>query len=178
MATATKGRFFPVVAANLGTSQTFAGFNEVTLNISGASPWLGQLGQVFEEDGKAYRLVQFSEATVASAAGTPAYWLSRAAFTVTSDESDGESGINGIAGGFLGVQTNQYYCFIQVGGLQVTVTDGNQVPGAACIGSTTDGVFDTMLVGAATWQGQPVGIANVTDSGTVGSMYWILGNQI
>lgn len=172
------GRFFPVVGVNLGTATSFATYNEVTLNISGPSPWLGQLGQVFEENGKAYRLVQFSEATVASAAGTPAYWLDRSAFTVTSDESDGESGINGIAGGFLGVQTNQYYCFVQVAGLQSIVTDGNAVPGSACIGSTSDGVFDTMLVGAATWQGQPVGISNSTDSSTAGTMYWILGNQL
>lgn len=173
------GRFFPVQSIALGPGNAFTNtYAALDYTGNGQYTLAGLLGAVVEDHGKVYRLVQHSEATVASAAGTPAYWLVRASNTVTSDESDGESGINGVAGGYLGVVTNQYYCWLQMGGLQSIVTDGNAVPGSACIGSTTDGVFDAMLVGAATWQGLPVGISNSTDSSTAGTMYWLLGSVL
>lgn len=179
MASYNNGRFFPVIGLHLGATGAFSTFNESTLSNSGIGPFLGQLGMVIEADNKVYRLVKFDNgAAVASAAGTPAYWSDRSSYVVTSDASASESGINGVAGGFLGVVTDLYYCFIQIGGLQSIVTDGNAVPGSACIGSATDGVFDSMLVGSATWLAHPVGISNSTDVATAGTMYWLLGSML
>lgn len=176
---ANNGRFFPVQTMHLGPTGSVTTFNEATLN-NGFGPFAGQLGMVLEQNGNVYRLVQFlnTGAEVAALAGIPAYWLVRANFTVTADSSDSESGINGVAGGMLGVTTLAYYCFLQIGGLQTVVTDTNFVAGCAAIGSATDGVFDSMLVGSATWLAHPVGISNATDSGTVGTMYWLLGSML
>lgn len=180
MASYNNGRFFPVVTMHLGSTGAFATFNESTLSNSGSGPFLGQLGMVIEANGKVYRLVQFDNGTgnVASVAGGPAHWKDRSSFVVTSDQTDAESGINGVAGGFLAAVTDLYYCFVQMGGLQTIVTDTNFVAGCAAIGSATDLVFDSMLVGSATWLANPVGISNATDSGTAGTMYWILGMML
>ncbi len=168
------GRFFPIQTIHLGRAGTYASFNEPTLPIGGL------LGAVVEDAGKVYRLVKFDNGTgnVASAAGGAAHWKTRASFIVTSDQTDHESGVNGIAGGFLGVVTDLYYCFVQIGGLQAVITDGNATKGSCAVGTTTDLTFGNMADGAANWASLPFGIYNADDVSTAGTMYWLLGNVL
>lgn len=164
------GRFFPVQIMHLGAVGTIAGFNEATL------PFAGQLGMVIELGSKCYRLVKFDNGTgnIASAAKGAAHWKDRSTFTVTSDQTDAESTINGVAGVFLGVVTDGYYCFIQIGGYVLFTTGGSVVDGDLCIGTSTDLVFATQ--GAVNTL--PVIVANATDSGSDGTGYLILGNLL
>ncbi len=170
------GRFFPVLGVNLGSAGTFAAFNEATLNISGPSPWLGQLGQVFEENGKCYRLVQFDNGTgnVASVDGGAAHWKTRASNIVTSDYTDAEAPLNGVAGAFLGVITDQYYCFVQMGGVQAVVVDTTCAAGTALIATTTD---LTLVATTTNTKGNQLiyGISYGTNTTTSANMYWNLG---
>lgn len=176
---ASSGRFFPVMGVNLGSAGTFAGFNEQTLNISGPSPWLGQLGQVFEEDGKCYRLVQFDNGTgnVASTDGGAAHWKTRASFIVTSDQTDAEASLNGVAGGFLRVVTDQYYCFVQMGGVQAVTTDTTASAGTALIATTTD---LTLVATTTNTKGNQLiyAISYGTNTTTSANAYWVLGHLI
>lgn len=179
MASATVGRFFPVQHQHVGATGVISTMNESTLNNGGAGPWLGQLGQVVEEAGKCYRLVQFDNGTgnVASAAGGVAHWKTRASFIVTSDQTDAEASLNGVAGGFLGVQTDQYYCFIQMGGTQAVTTDTTQSAGTALIASTTD---LTLVATTTNTKGNQLiyAISYGTVSTTSVNVYWVLGNLL
>ena len=179
------GRFFPVQSIHLGSVGTFAGFNEqycplLTAGFT-ANTANGQLGMIVEDSGKAYRLVQFDNGSgdVASVAGYNAFWKTRASFVVTMDETDSEAGVNGVAGGFLAAITDQYYCFIQVGGVQLVKTDGSADVGDAGCGAAADGILTTMAPGGANWIGLPVGIFYTADgAGSTAYMYWLLGNLI
>jgi hypothetical protein len=170
---AISGRFFPVQTIHLGQVGTFAGFNEATLPIPGL------LGAICEDDGKVYRLVQFDNGTdnVASIAGNAAHWKTRASSIVTMDKSSGEFASNGVAGGFLGVITDQYYCFVQCGGLQTLKTDGNADAGEILCGDTSD--TDGVLIPVAAATSLPVAICQTADgNGTTAPSYWILGNLL
>jgi len=165
------GRFFPVQIMHLGSVGTIAGFNESTL------PFAGQLGMVIEVGNKVYRLVKFDNVTgnVASAAGGAAHWKTRASFIVTSDQTDAEAGVAGVAGGFLGVVTDGNYCFVQIGGVQSVTTDGNADAGDIAVGTSTDLTF-AGVTGAAAPYFYPVGVFYTADgSGTTADMYWSLG---
>jgi hypothetical protein len=135
---ASIGRTVLLNGVDLGPTGLVSSFNESAL------PKGGQLGQIYEADGKFYRLVQFDNGdAVASAAGNAAYWKTKSSYIVTSDESASEganaSGENAVAGGFLGVLTDQYYGFIQMGGDQASVYVDNAVAGSMLSGGTTDG---------------------------------------
>lgn len=167
------GRFFPVQIMHLGPVGTFAGFNEATL------PFAGQLGMIIQDEDKVYRLVKFDNGTgnVASVAGNAAHWHTRASYVVTMDKSSGEFGSNGIAGGFLGVVTDGYYCFIQIGGLQTLKTDGNADAGEILCGDTSD--TDGVLIPVAAATSLPVAVCHTADgSGTTAPCYWLLGNLL
>lgn len=174
---ATAGRFFPVQGISLGTATSLDTYNESTLNISGASPWLGQLGQVVEENAKVYRLVQFDNGTgdVASAAGGVAHWKTRASYIVTSDQTDAQASLNSVAGGFLRIVTDQYYCFVQLGGVQAVTVDTTAAAGTALIASTTD---LTLVATTTNTKGNQLiyGISYGTNSTTSANVYWVFGN--
>lgn len=170
---AVSGRFFPVQTIHLGPLGTYADFNESAL------PMGGQLGMLTEDDGKVYRLVQFDNGAgnVASIAGNAAHWSTRASYIVTMDKSSGEMASNGIAGGFLRVVTDQYYCFLQCGGLQTLKTDGNADAGEILCGDTAD--TDGVLIPVAAATSLPVAICQTADGGgTTAPCYWILGNLL
>ncbi len=186
MAAAT-GRFFPVQIMHLGPVGTFAGFNVATLGGDGtvasgdSGPWAGQLGQVVEDSGKCYRLVQFDNGAgnVASVAGGAAVWKTRASFIVSSDGSDSEAALNCIAGAFLAAITDQYYCFIQMGGVQAVVTDTTQAAGTALIAPAT--TTDMTLVATTTnTKGNQLiyAISYGTVSTTSVTVYWVFGNLL
>jgi hypothetical protein len=172
------GRYFPYMGIHLGTATSFATFNESTLNASGAGPWLGQLGMVVEEGNKVYRLVKFDSGTnaVASAAGGVAHWKDRDNYIVTSDHASAQATTNGIAGGFLGVQTTLYYCFVQLGGKQAVTVTTTAAAGTVLIGSTTD----LTLIAAATTSGNAVqyAVSYGTNSTTSANVFWLLGNLL
>jgi hypothetical protein len=171
---AVSGRFFPVQTLHLGPTGTVAGCNISSLLLP------GQLGMVVEIAGKVYRLVQFDNGAgnVASAATMAAHWHTRASFIVTSDKSSGEMASNGIAGGFLGVLTDQYYGFIQIGGLQTLLTNGSaNAAGDLLAGSTGDNDGTLVIVAAATQL--PVAVCQAGDGGgTTNAAYWLLGTTL
>lgn len=172
------GRFFPVQMFHLGQTGALATFNESALSNNGNGPFLGQLGQVLESDGKAYRLVQFDNGVgnVAAIAGGVVHWKDRANFVVTSDQTDAQATINSVAGATLMVVTDQYYCFIQIGGLQ-SVKTATCSAGGVGVGSVTDNTFAITASGTA-----PVGVeyavAYSSDSGGFASFYWVLGSLL
>jgi hypothetical protein len=110
---------------------------------------LNPLGILYRHsNGKLYRYVKFDNGSgnVASAAGGAAYWLYAPAagvYTVTSDESDGVGLANGVAGVFGGVVTDQYYCFVQVGGVVTAAKTANTTTtvGWKCMGRAGDITF-------------------------------------
>lgn len=165
------GRFFPVQTIHLGQVGTFAGFNEITLPIGGA------LGMVVEDNGKVYRLVKHDDGAgnVATTAKFVAHWKTRASFVVSSDQSDAQAGINGVAGGYLGVITDGRYCFIQMGGVQDVLVQAATAAGDTMIGSTTDGTLNRMPNANATYDGLPVAVAYTAISGGSANVYWLLG---
>lgn len=173
------GRFFPTFGHHLGQAGTYAGFNESTLNNGGAGPFLGHLGQVVEDGGKVYRLVQFDNGTgdVASVAGGAAHWKTRASYIVTSDQTDAEASLNGVAGGFLRVVTDQYYCYVQLGGVQAVVTDTTASAGTALIATTTD---LTLVATTTNTKGNQLiyAISYGTNSTTSANAYWVLGTLL
>lgn len=121
------GRSFLVQHLHLGPTGSVLSFSETTLNNGGAGPWLGQLGQVFEQNGKFYRLVQGDvDSDVDYIDGGVAYWHDKSNYIVTADASEGEAGANGIAGGThkamdVSVVGADRYFFIQCGGDQAAV---------------------------------------------------------
>lgn len=173
------GRFFPTHGHHLGPTGAFSTFNESTLNNGGAGPFAGHLGQVVEDNGKVYRLVQFDNGVgnVASVAGGAAHWKTRASFIVTSDQTDAQATVNGIAGGFLGVVTDQYYCYVQIGGVQAVVVDTTCAAGAVLTGTTTDltlvAITTNTLGNQVQW-----GVSYGTNTTTSANMYWLLGNLL
>lgn len=161
-----RGSFFPVQTHDLGPTGSFASFNEATL------PHAGKLGSVVEDNGKVYRLVQHSDGTgaVATASGWVAHWEDKANFLVTSDQTDAETAIAGVAGAYLGVVTDQNYCWIQIGGDGPCGTSAAGAIGDPLSGGTTDGVLTInteLLFG-------PI-VAVKLDASATGNVRWNLG---
>jgi len=180
MPTATVGRYFPVQHQHLGATGSFTTFSETTLNNGGAGPWLGQLGQVIEDSGNLYRLVKFDSGSgvVASVAGGVAHWKTRASFIVTSDQTDAQASLNGVAGAFLAAAiTTLNYCYIQIGGLQALVTNTTASAGTALTGTTTDqtlvAITTNTLGNQLVWA-----ISYGTNSTTSANCYWLIGNTL
>ena len=105
------------------------------------------LGSLYRENGKVWRYVQFDNGIgdVASVAGGAAVWKTldppNGTFVVSSDYTDA-IGKNLVAGIFGGVVTDQYYTYIQVGGIATAVLDftgisgdkvANSAPGCKCV---------------------------------------------
>lgn len=104
------------------------------------------IGSKIRWKGNTYRYVKFDNGTsnVASAAKGAAHWktltptTSPPVATVTSDQTDACFGVNGVAGIFLGVITDQYYGWIQVGGQAQVTAGAGTVEGDQLVGGTTD----------------------------------------
>lgn len=178
------GRFFPVTGLSLGIATSFATVNVQYLGNAGdgnsnSGPFAGSLGQVVEDSGKCYRLVQHDKGSgsVASVAGGAAHWKTRASFIVTMDQTDAQASLNSVAGGYLGVVTDQYYTFIQMGGVQAVVTDTTCAAGKNLIGTTTDG---TLVAGTTNTKGDQLtyAISYGTNTTTSANAYWVLGNTL
>jgi hypothetical protein len=143
----------------LGPTGSVATYNEASLPTGMA----GQLGKVVEVGDKKYRLVKFDNGTsnVASVAGGVAHWMDKSAYKVTSDYSDAEAALGSVAGGFLGVVTDGYYCYIQCGGDQAAVVvNTSTAKGNALGASSTDLTLDPCAADTTT----QVAIALADDS--------------
>lgn len=158
MAVAPQGRFFPVVGVNLGIYTSFRTVNVSALGgdgtvASGTGPAFGSLGQIFEDNGRVWRLVKFDNGTgdVAAIDGGVLYWKDKSAFTVTSDASDSECLANGVAGGCHVVAVDLNYIFIQIGGDQAAVVAAaSAVKGDHATGhASTDNVLTRTAGGTA-----------------------------
>lgn len=163
---------------SLVPSSTVAGLNVAELDHP------GDLGKVFELDGKQYRIVKHDAGTgsVATVAGGSAYWKAydpgAGTFTVTMDQTDALYGLNSVAGGYLGVVTDDYYCAIQVGGRQTGVTvAASTAVGDQLSGSATDGVLARTAVSTAAVN-YPVAIAETAVSSNTSTVRWMLGAQL
>lgn len=165
------GRTFGVQHVHLGPTGNVRTASFDALSNGGFGPFTGQLGQIFEQDAKFYRLVKFDNGTgnVASIDGGVAYWLTKATYVVTTDASDSEALANGVAGGTHAVITDAYYFFIQCGGDQAAVVvaastvASDQMSGHA----STDNVLTRTAAGTASVN-VPVAIA-LTTRGTTTS---------
>lgn len=120
------------------------------------------LGILYRHKGAIYRYVKFDDgAAVAAAAGGVAHWdvldPDDGKFTVTSDYSDGV-GKNAIAGVFLNAVTDQYYTWIQVGGVVDAFVAALTAIGDVMIYNATDLYFDRCAADAAV-TGMPFGVA-------------------
>lgn len=96
------------------------------------------------KDGKIYKYVQFDNGAgnVASAANNLAYYKDSTMLVVTSDYSDANA--SQVAGVFLGVVTDQYYCWIQIGGVAtLSCSTSNPTDGAYLKAVSTDGKVNT-----------------------------------
>ena len=153
------GRTFLVQHLHLGSQGNVRTFKSATLGgtvTSGVGPWLGQLGQIFEQDGKFFRLVKDSaDNDVDYIDGGVAYWDDKANYVVTADASEGEALANGVAGGtHVAVDVSAegvLYFFIQVGGDQAAVVvAASTVAGDHMTGhASTDNVLTRTAAGTA-----------------------------
>lgn len=122
-------------------------------------------GRVIQYAGKKFRYVQFDNGTenLAPASGKAVYWKTltpeSGIFIVTNDESDG-LGINMCAGHLQdSVVTDQYYTWIQVGGVVVdAIVAASTVADDKMIGGSTNGQLER-LANNATSTYKTVGIA-------------------
>jgi hypothetical protein len=180
----TTGRFFPVQTVHLGRGGTFANYNEsdVVMGPLGFSTPDAQLGMCVENAGNVYRKVQKANTVdVATVAGSAAVWKDYANMKVSSKASESQAGVNGVAGGFLGVITNNNYCFIQIGGLQTVTTDGADGGAAAgdmMIGLATDVTMTHKDVGSENLQQIPFGVAWAAESAGTTLIRWLIGNLL
>jgi hypothetical protein len=114
------GRTVHLGSLHLGQTGTPLTYNEAAL------PFGGQLGQVYEKDGKFFRLVQVDTGDAVNwIDGGVAYWKTKSNYTVTADASDSEALANGVAGGThkaitISASSNPYI-FVQCGGDQAAV---------------------------------------------------------
>lgn len=143
------GRFFPASGVHLGPTGDYK-----TANMTAAQlPYAGAVGQIFEDSGKAWRLVQHNQGvgTVAAIDGGVAYWRDKVNGVVTPDASDGEALANGIAGGYHVVAVHLNYIFIQCGGDQAAVVvAASAVKGDHLTGhASTDNVLTRTAGGTA-----------------------------
>ena len=165
------GRTFGVGTVNIAPAATIGALNVAQL----ANP--GDLGKVFEAEGKWYRIVKFDNGAgnVAAAVGNAAYWKDRDDFVVTSDYSDSDCVPNAVAGGFLAVVTDGYYCAIQVGGVQtgVNVATGAAVGDQLSV-SSTDGRLATTASGTASVN-LAVALCMSAESSNTATVQWLPG---
>ena len=153
----------------LGPVGTVAGFNEASLPTALA----GQLGKVFEVGDKKYRLVKHKGQSVTTASGHAAYWYSKATYEVTGDYDGTEGTINVCAGGYLGVITDGYYCFIQCGGDQTTVKCAAATAiGDVMVCSGVDGILIRMPAGG-NFLALPVAVALSNVSSSTSTVRWL-----
>lgn len=160
------GRSLLVQHLHLGPTGKVRTFNETSL------PLGGQLGQVFEEAGKFWRLVQFEAdptADVNAIDGGLVYYKDRSAYLVSPDYTDSEGGANFLAGGThqaidVSTITADPYIFIQVGGEQLAVV----VAASAVAGDHGTGGSDNELVRTAE-DTAPVNIVACTVMSTRGT---------
>ena len=165
------GRAALIQGIDLGSSTALSSVNLASLPIGAV------VGQTWEQDGKAYKLVQFDSGSgpVASVAGGAAMYTDTTLTEVTMDTTDALSA-NCVAGGFLtaGV-TDGYYTVIQVGGIQT----GVKVDAGTGVGETlsqgTDGELVSTAVGTATVN-LPVAVACTAASGGTATVKWNAGN--
>lgn len=115
------GRSLLVQHMHLGPKGNVRTFNESAL------PTGAGVGQVFEHQGRFYRLAKFNNGAgdVATIDGGVMYWHTKLTaatpYVVTADASDGEALANGVAGGSHAVITDGNYMFVQCGGDQAAV---------------------------------------------------------
>lgn len=167
------GRFFPSTGVDLGTATSYATFNQSTL------PRPGMLGQLFEDTGAVYKLVQKNNtADVATVAGFVAHYKDTTLNIVTSKASEAIASVNSVAGAFLGVITNANYCFIQCGGVQTGVSVAAAVAaGDKLTGSATDGQLARSAQGVAPLD-VVFGVAYGAVAANVAPVRWLLGTLL
>jgi hypothetical protein len=115
---------------------------------------IAPIGVLYRHQGNVYRYVKFDNGAddVAAVAGGVVYWKylspTTGVFTATSDISSAiASGVNLVAGVLGNVVTDQYYTWIQVGGVVTALTAQGTVAGdMVCYG--TDVTFGRMAAGA------------------------------
>jgi hypothetical protein len=146
------------------------------------------LGVLYRHKGNVYRyvLMNTGASAVASAAGAVVHWFSldpaNGLFTVVTDKTDaGGTSVDGknlIAGIALGVVTNGYYTWIQVGGVAMAYVADSTVAGDICVYGDTDLYFARIAADAAV-TALPFGVALEAKSGTTTSKaYTLLHNMI
>jgi hypothetical protein len=165
------GRTFGVGTVNIAPAATIGALNVAQL----ANP--GDLGKVFESEGKWYRVVKFDNGTgnVAAAVGNAAYWYDRDDFVVTSDYSDSEGEPNNVAGGFTAVVTDGNYCVVQMGGTQTSVNvESSAAAGDQLSGSSTDGRLAKTAAGTACVN-LCVAICLSAESSNTATVQWLPG---
>jgi hypothetical protein len=156
-----------------------------TMNISGAYPGdiattndatqKAPLGTLYRHKGNVYRYVLFEngangqQTAVAAVAGGVVHWYSldpaNGLFTVTSAYAAAK-GKNLLAGVLLGVVTQGYYTWIQVGGVALLAgVDASTAAGEIMIYSSTNQRFGRCAVDAAL-VGLPFGVALAVDAPT------------
>lgn len=169
-------RYFPILGTDFGSGSSYTSYNLSAL------PPNQVLGSVVEStSGKVYRLVQFDNGSgnVAAAAGAAAYWKTKASYIVTSDITDEQMGGNSFAGIFTEVATDQYYTWIQIGGIAtgVSVDSGTATGDVLTAGGSTDGQLVSTNDGTAP-VGIPVGVAMSNVSSGTATVSLILGNTL
>jgi hypothetical protein len=88
-------------------------------------------GEEYSVNGVIYRYAKFDNGTgnVAAAAGGAAYWKDKANGLVTSDKTDSQYGAavpSGVAGIFIGVTTDGYFCWLaRKGSYTVSLASGD-----------------------------------------------------
>ena len=136
------------------------------------------LGILYRHKGNVYRYVQFDNGTddVAAAAGGVAHWKSldpaNGLFIVTSSYAT-IVGKNLIGGILLGVVTDQYYTWIQVGGVAMCYVANSTVAGDLCIYGSTNLYFARAAADAAV-VGLPFGVAMEAKSNTTSNKAYVL----
>lgn len=127
-------------------------------------------GVLYRHKGNVYRYVRLAVGVhaVASAAGGVVHWdhidPDNGEFEATSDYSDA-FGKNAVAGVALGVVTDVYYTWIQVGGVVMAYVADSTAVGDVMIYSTTDLGFGRCAADAAV-TGMPFGVALEAKSNT------------
>lgn len=134
------------------------------------------LGVLYRHKGNVYRyvLMNTGASAVASAAGGVVHWYAldpaNGKFTVTTDKTDaGGTSADGkslLAGITLGIVTNGYYTWVQVGGVASVFVAGSTVVGDVMIYSDTDLYFNRCAADAAV-TALPYGVALESKSATI-----------
>jgi hypothetical protein len=147
------------------------------------------LGSLYRENGKVWRYVQFDNGSgnVAAAAYGVVHWKTlvpaSGSFVVTSEYSSG-IGKNLVAGVIHSVVTDQYYTWIQVGGISTaqmlfTTLTGDPVAaavaGCKCYYSSTDLKFN-LIEAATSPQAVVFGVLTAAGNKTAGTGSVLLQN--